>query len=112
MEAAASLPSMVLTVVSFISIVLQCCLLWFGDHRDGATGTLSEADPASGASLQVELVPMPSAKLAHCLFWTGGVTSVAFETIAAGQTSLRFIARALRVEAAGDLSEGADPFVR
>src|SRR5271166_4988438 len=83
-----------------------------GYHLNGVTGTLLEADRAACA-LRV-IIPIAPARpeLDDRVLGAGCVAVVAFETIAAGKTSLRLVARLLFGDGRDHLLETAYPLGR
>ena len=71
---------------------------------------LFDAHGASGAQIHVDAVSVSRTEPDDRRLRARGETIVAFEAIAAGQASLRFVARRRRVESAHDLVKSVDPF--
>jgi hypothetical protein len=71
------------------------------------TRTLLEANGAAGAAIVFEAVAATRPKLDDRLLRAGGVTLVALEAIAAGETAPRFVARFGFAQPGRGLSESA-----
>src|SRR5262249_25176729 len=72
---------------------------------DGVHRALLVADPAAGAAVVVEPVPVPGAELDHRVLRAGPEAAVALEAVPAGQAAARLIDRLVRGQPAGDLAE-------
>src|SRR4249920_3259077 len=81
----------------------------FRHHRDRATRALVVTDRAAGTPVQVVPIAAAGAEFDDRLLRARGVATIALEAIAARQASLRFIPRALDVQAADDLVECRAP---
>ena len=81
-----------------------------GDHLHRVARALFDAHGASGAQIHVDAVSMSRTEPDDRRLRARGETIVAFEAIAAGQASLRFVARRRRVESAHDFVKSVDPF--
>src|SRR5277367_1312523 len=96
-------------VVTFLGISGASFLRY---HLHGVTGTLLEAGRAARALRVIDPIASTRPELDDRVFGTRRVAVVTFVAIAAGETSLHLVARALLREARDDLPETAYPFGR
>src|SRR5579883_2577844 len=80
---------------------------WFRDHLDGVARTRLEANRAASAAIIKIAVPPAGSEFLDLLLWARRVALVAFEAIAAGQATFRFVGGFTLVQAAYHLGEAS-----
>ena len=76
-----------------------------GDHLHGVAGTLLHANGAARTQAHIDPVSPAWPKFLDGCFRAGGITIIAFETVAAGEAAFGFVKRTSLAEPGHDLAE-------